>query len=96
MLFIEQLFILIINLLVHFIDTFFMRLFLMLQSIQLHYASVLLLEALFRRSFCIPWLLMGLTFIPLVYTFTINHLEATDTKNYKLYEQLYKINQKQI
>ncbi|PGK47051.1 acetoin ABC transporter permease [Bacillus anthracis] len=44
--------------------------------------------------FCIPWLLMGLTFIPLVYTFTINHLEATDTKNYKHYERLYEINQK--
>ena len=44
--------------------------------------------------FCIPWLLMGLTFIPLVYTFTLNHLEATDTKNNKLDQQLYEINQK--
>jgi ABC-type transport system involved in multi-copper enzyme maturation permease subunit len=44
--------------------------------------------------FCIPWLLMGLTFIPLVYTFTINHLESTDPKNYKLHEQLYEINKK--
>ncbi|PFL69256.1 acetoin ABC transporter permease [Bacillus cereus] len=44
--------------------------------------------------FCIPWLLMGLTFIPLVYTFTINHLEATDPKNYKIYEQLYEIDKK--
>lgn len=44
--------------------------------------------------FCIPWLLMGLTFIPLVYTFTINHLEATNTKNNKLEQQLYEINQK--
>ena len=39
---------------------------------------------------------MGLTFIPLVYTFTLNHLEATDTKNNKLDQQLYEINQKQI
>ncbi|MGW6189479.1 ABC transporter permease [Bacillus cereus] len=44
--------------------------------------------------FCIPWLLMGLTFIPLVYTFTINHLHATDTRNNNLYEQLHEINQK--
>ncbi|ALQ69657.1 ABC transporter permease [Bacillus thuringiensis] len=44
--------------------------------------------------FCIPWLLMGLTFIPLVYTFTLNHLEATNTKNNKLDQQLYEINQK--
>ncbi|HDR7777617.1 TPA: ABC transporter permease subunit [Bacillus tropicus] len=44
--------------------------------------------------FCIPWLLMGLTFIPLVYTFTINHLEATNTKNNKLDQQLYEINNK--
>ncbi|AJG96521.1 ABC transporter permease subunit [Bacillus tropicus] len=44
--------------------------------------------------FCIPWLLMGLTFIPLVYTFTINHLEATNIKNNKLEQQLYEINKK--
>lgn len=44
--------------------------------------------------FCIPWLLMGLTFIPLVYTFTLNHLETTNTKNNKLDQQLYEINQK--
>ncbi|ENQ3109658.1 MULTISPECIES: ABC transporter permease [Bacillus] len=44
--------------------------------------------------FCIPWLLMGLTFIPLVYTFTINHLEATNTKNNTLDQQLYEINKK--
>lgn len=37
---------------------------------------------------------MGLTFIPLVYTFTINHLHATDTRNNNLYEQLHEINQK--
>jgi len=29
-----------------------------------------------------------------VYTFTLNHLEATDTKNNKLDQQLYEINQK--
>lgn len=44
--------------------------------------------------FCIPWLLMGLTFTSLLYNFTINHLNATDTRNENLYQQLYEINQK--
>lgn len=39
---------------------------------------------------------MGLTFIPLIYTFTLNHLEATNTKSNKLDQHLYEFNQKQI
>ncbi|OFD37386.1 ABC transporter permease [Bacillus mycoides] len=44
--------------------------------------------------FCIPWLLAGVTFTTLLYTFTINHLNAIDIKNTNLYEHLYEINQK--
>ncbi|HHT7187126.1 TPA: ABC transporter permease subunit [Bacillus cereus] len=44
--------------------------------------------------FCIPWLLAGVTFTTLFYTFTINHLNAIDTKNPNFYKQLYEINQK--
>lgn len=44
--------------------------------------------------FCIPWLLMGLTFISLAYNLTIQHLDAIAPKNNDLYQQLYEINQK--
>ncbi|MED0966340.1 ABC transporter permease subunit [Bacillus paramycoides] len=44
--------------------------------------------------FCIPWLLAGVTFITLLYTFTIHHLDAANTKNENLYRQLYEISQK--
>lgn len=44
--------------------------------------------------FCIPWLLAGVTFITLLYTFTTNHLYAANIKNENLYRQLYEINQK--
>ncbi|EMA6341430.1 ABC transporter permease subunit [Bacillus cytotoxicus] len=45
-------------------------------------------------TFCIPWLLMGLTFISLSHSFVINHLNALDYKNPHLYEQLDEINAK--
>ncbi|PEB53179.1 acetoin ABC transporter permease [Bacillus pseudomycoides] len=44
--------------------------------------------------FCIPWLLMGLTFISLLYNFTINHFDATNNRNSHLYESLSEINKK--
>ncbi|ENB9401799.1 ABC transporter permease subunit [Bacillus paranthracis] len=44
--------------------------------------------------FCIPWLLAGVTFTTLLYTFTINHLNAMDNTNPNFYKQLYEINQK--
>ncbi|WP_242296048.1 MULTISPECIES: ABC transporter permease subunit [unclassified Bacillus cereus group] len=44
--------------------------------------------------FCIPWLLAGVTFITLLYTFTTNHLYAANIKNENSYRQLYEINQK--
>ncbi len=44
--------------------------------------------------FCIPWLLMGLTFISLLYNFTINHLDAQNNRNSHLYESLSEINNK--
>lgn len=50
----------------------------------------------FADYFCVPWLLAGVTFITLLYTFTTNHLYAANIKNENLYRQLYEINQKQI
>ncbi|MCU5498638.1 ABC-2 transporter permease, partial [Bacillus wiedmannii] len=44
--------------------------------------------------FCIPWLLMGLTFISLLYNFTINHLNVQNNRNSHLYESLSEINNK--
>ncbi|MGE6846783.1 ABC-2 transporter permease [Bacillus tropicus] len=44
--------------------------------------------------FCIPWLLMGLTFMSLAYTLTMQHLNTIAPKNNDLYQQLYEINQK--
>ncbi|MGG0218084.1 ABC-2 transporter permease [Bacillus mycoides] len=45
-------------------------------------------------AFCIPWLLMGLTFTSLLYNFTINSLHTTDARNTNLYQQLDEINHK--
>ncbi|WP_242306747.1 ABC transporter permease subunit [Bacillus cereus group sp. BfR-BA-01524] len=44
--------------------------------------------------FCIPWLLMGLTFISLLYNFTINSLDITYQKDRNLYVSLSEINRK--
>ena len=39
---------------------------------------------------------MGLTFMSLAYTLTMQHLNTIAPKNNDLYQQLYEINQKQI
>ncbi|GAB6413213.1 ABC transporter permease subunit [Bacillus luti] len=44
--------------------------------------------------FCIPWLLMGLTFIPLLHNFTTHSLNITYEKDQKLYESILEINAK--
>lgn len=46
--------------------------------------------------FCIPWLLMGLTFISLLYNFTINSLDITYQKDRNLYVSLSELIEKQI